>query len=380
MTLVSRKTVLLAKQESTEGVDPTPTASADAIYVENPQFTLQSDTFTTGEASGTLDTSAPEIGGTRGTVQFSTVFRGTGTAGTAARWGQLLEACGVSENIVSAISSEALQDGGTTTTAILDTSYGTTDDQHSGYKVDINSSPTFISNYVGISKTATLTDTQGSALDSGDTIVTPAQVVYKTISDSIPSLTFYFYRDGLLYKFHGCRGDVNFSLTTSQPSRASFTFQGIFDTVVTDAAVPTPTFDVDTVDAPSFKGGTFTIDRTTAEISSLNLSLNNQLVFPADPNQAQGFKAPIIVGRNVTGSFDPALTLVATRDLMSSYTNNTEVLLNAQFGSSTGNSFGLTIPSAKLTSNNPGDRSGVATTSNNFAATGFEESFYLSVY
>jgi hypothetical protein len=98
MARLTRKTVILAKIETTAGTDAVPTGAANAIQVMD-------QTITPLEANNVdLNILLPYFGGSPqlvGTaykkVSFSTLIAGSGTAATPPAWGALLQACGMAE-------------------------------------------------------------------------------------------------------------------------------------------------------------------------------------------------------------------------------------------------------------------------------------------
>ena len=107
MTLLTRKTWLLAKIESTEGTDPTPVGGSNAIQVTSVDITpIESDTIQADAMQGFLgnSTRGTVLANKRVSVSFSTELSGSGAAGTAPGYGPLLKSCGLSETVVSSTS------------------------------------------------------------------------------------------------------------------------------------------------------------------------------------------------------------------------------------------------------------------------------------
>lgn len=105
MPLLSRKRVLLAKVETTYGIDPTPTGAANAILVKNLNVTPQDADF------AKRDLVRPFLGndqdlpaGIRAMVDFEVEVAGSGAAGTVPGWGALMRACAMSETVVASTS------------------------------------------------------------------------------------------------------------------------------------------------------------------------------------------------------------------------------------------------------------------------------------
>ena len=105
MTRLVKRSVLLAKVESTYNTDPTPTASADAVLVENLQWAPAGQRMYQQPTVGaTLATLAQIYGGSLLQLTFDVLVKGSGTAGTAPDVGQLLRACAFGETIVASTS------------------------------------------------------------------------------------------------------------------------------------------------------------------------------------------------------------------------------------------------------------------------------------
>lgn len=104
MALLTRKRLILIKKESTYGTDSTP-AGTDAVLVRDLSVTpLQSDAVSRDLIRSYLGASEQLLANTRVECQFTVELAGSGTAGTAPRFGSALQACGMSETIVAATS------------------------------------------------------------------------------------------------------------------------------------------------------------------------------------------------------------------------------------------------------------------------------------
>jgi hypothetical protein len=104
MALLTRKRLILLETESTYGTDPTPDG-ADAVLVRDLNITpLQSDVVSRDLIRPYLGASEQLLANTRVECTFSVELAGSGTAGTAPRYGKALKACGLSETIVATTS------------------------------------------------------------------------------------------------------------------------------------------------------------------------------------------------------------------------------------------------------------------------------------
>jgi len=104
MTLSTRKRLLLAAAEQTYGTAPT-FAGTDALLVSNLEITPLEVNLLDRELVLPFFGNREKIVGQRmGSVTFDVEIAGSGTAGTAPRWGRCLRACGFGETIVNAAS------------------------------------------------------------------------------------------------------------------------------------------------------------------------------------------------------------------------------------------------------------------------------------
>ncbi len=229
-------------------------------------------------------------------------------------------------------------------------------------------------------KVATLGDLFGSALTTSSIVSIPANVLYAPISASIPTASTEIYMDGVLYRFRGVRGSVSFEKTASGAARANFTMTGLFVSK-TDAAVPAITYDG--TRPGTFRNSVMKVNRVNAALNSFTINANNNLVYPGDPNQSEGFGVPEITQRTLDGRIDPLATLVATRDIMTDFRNGNEKSIISRLTGGTavaGNRIALTVPSAFYTGYQPGDRDGLATEDVNFFCRGQDSGAFLCIY
>jgi len=361
-----------------------PSAGTEAVLVENPQPSFNPNVIETDEVSASLDGAGPIVGGMTAELGFDVLFKGSGAAGSVPEFGALLKASGWAETITASAvpaAPEAVGSGSTTTTTVLGASASGTDQVYRGMPLDLTGTPaalTFISDYDGASKTATLSDLLSSAPDNLTTqYQIAANVLYAPASASIPSATLYLYLDGVLYKLVGCRGTFTVTLTSGGIGRLSFTFQGMFLSKE-DAAIPTAAYDA--TRPPPFKGGAMLVDRKAAALESVSLDVGNEQTFPDNPNASEGFDPSVITRRNVTGSINPLETLIATRDIMADFRAGAQRIVHARYGSAAGNRIGMTVPTALYTGQTPGDRSGLATIEVPFSAVGQDAGGFLCFY
>lgn len=99
MARYMRDSAILAKIETTEGTDATPTGSANAILVSDQSIDpLVANNVSRDLVRNYFGASEQLVGTAYIMVEFTVELQGSGTAGTAPAWGALLRACGMAES------------------------------------------------------------------------------------------------------------------------------------------------------------------------------------------------------------------------------------------------------------------------------------------
>jgi hypothetical protein len=103
--LLARKTVILAKIETTYGTDPVPTGAANAMVVRNLSLSpLQATRVSRDIVRDYLGNSEQLVGSQSIELSFEVEIAGAGSAGTAPKYSPLLRACGLSETVNASVS------------------------------------------------------------------------------------------------------------------------------------------------------------------------------------------------------------------------------------------------------------------------------------
>ena len=101
---LTRKRLIRVKKESTYGTDATPVGT-DALLVRNLEITpVEADVVSRDLIRPYLGNSPQLLANTRVSITFQVEMAASGTAGTAPRFGSILQACGMSETIVATTS------------------------------------------------------------------------------------------------------------------------------------------------------------------------------------------------------------------------------------------------------------------------------------
>lgn len=365
MALLKKRQVVLFGIESTIGQDPNLTAAANAIKVEDPSWANEETSMI--ERSVVKNNMSPEqqvYGGGLKTVTFSTEVKGSGTAGTAPEIGPLYRCAGMGETVV----------GGTSVTyALVSTSreYGTLyyyEDgmlrklhgcqvdmslkMEAGGKIMIEWTITGHQMTYGTAQSATATTIVIDANASGVDDTYNGQYI-EIISGTGVSATLVAITD-----YAGATNTVTVaSWPNGTPDNTSV--YAIHSDPI-DVAVVSPTYD--SAVPVALKGVPLTIGAYSAAIASLELNLGNEISKPKDIVSPDGFGRLEIIGRDPAGSFDPAVTLRATKDWENEFrTGQQQAIDTGLIGNVGGNIFRLQVPKSYYREIGSGDREGIAT-------------------
>lgn len=243
MVQLTRKRSILAKIESSYGVDSTPTGAANAILVKNLNVTPLA------AASVSRDNIRSYMGGFDNLTanahvecDFEVEIAGAGAAGTAPAYGALLRACALSETILASALTGTAQ-AGTTANITLASGASATDNVYVGLEISTtggtgSGQAKKITAYNGTTKVATVDSVFSVAPDATTTYSIGAGVVYKPVSAGFESIVIYFNEDGVLHKMTGSRGSVGLDVTAKNIPVYKFKFTGIYN-AVTDTAITT---------------------------------------------------------------------------------------------------------------------------------------------
>jgi len=99
MPLLTRKRVLLIKEEATYGTDASPTPESNSLDVKNLRITASGEVIDRDLVRASISPLAPKMGKRWWDISFECELKGSGTKGTAGKLGDLFEACGFAETV-----------------------------------------------------------------------------------------------------------------------------------------------------------------------------------------------------------------------------------------------------------------------------------------
>lgn len=317
MPLLSRKRLILAKTESVYGTDSTP-AGADAVLVRDLNITpMQADTVSRDLVRPYYGASEQLLANVRAEVTFSVELAGSGTAGTAPRFGSVLQACGFSQTqFTPAVSGTAT--AGAANSITLAAGASATDNIYRGLILRITAGQgagtvAIVTGYVGSTRVATLRPLTGTVTPNNTSAYSIGpQTFYTPVSSAFSSATIYYNIDGVLHRLTGCRGTFQLNAAVGEIPRIDFTMQGIYNPP-TDTAQPTAQY-ADQATPQVFRqdnSGGFNLSGFGSCLQSISLDIGNSLIYRELVNCT---KEVILNDRVVSGNAVLEAPTIAQRD------------------------------------------------------------------
>lgn len=213
----------------------------------------------------------------------------------------------------------------------------------------------------GTAGTAPALGKLNKACGLGETVVGGVSVTYAPVSAlaSIPTLTMAVFVDGVRHQIRGARGNRKYTGKQGEPGMYEYEFIGIYD-AVTDAALPTPS-GVEATVPVALLTAVFSIAAFSAFVSQVTFDLGNTLEPRPDINRAEGYISTLLTAREVKGSFDPEMELVATHDFYGRWIAGTTGVLTWRHPGAAGNILIVSAPVCQYTKIAPANRNGIAT-------------------
>ena len=387
--LLMNRTVLLAKIEVTNNVDPVPTPTADAVLAEDPEFSVETNILERNFARFDLSRVAHRVGRKLASIKFSHEWRSNGLTNGAtvpAKLGTLLRGCGFSQTAmtsgaagqVGAVSPDDENTGPTITWAaagtwaaltqpVLYTITVVTGGASGTAAVSITPDAETVAQALDVVQASvvlttatpaqlksggggfTLAPTWTGALVVGDKYyvrVYPPGYRYRPISTSFESLTFYLYMDGILHKMTGAMGTFSLSAEAGGYAKAEFTFTGQYVAPI-DAALPTTARYERTLPA-MVELSQLRVDTHAAIVGMFSLDVGNTVSPRPDANSSDGYQGVRISERAVTGQTDPELVAIASFDLWGKMTAGAEMIYRNRVGNVAGNRIFMLAPKTQF--------------------------------
>lgn len=174
----------------------------------------------------------------------------------------------------------------------------------------------------------------------------------------IPSLTMALWEDGVKKTIKGARGNVRFTGKIGEPIYAEFDFLGVWNAIA-DEALPSPTYESQI--PPVLLDSHVSIGSYAACANGFTIDSGNNLALRDCLNAASGYMSTIVTSRKMSGTIDPEMELVATKDWFSLWTASTnQSLIIGNVGTGTGNVVKFVMPKLRFKKVSDADRNGIA--------------------
>lgn len=364
MSRITSRRLMLAKNETTYGVDIVPTAAANAIYIGNLSITPHKANYVKRTVL------RPYIGGFQSAiasiyqeVSFDVEIAGSGTAGVAPAYGPLMRACSMSETILAAVSTGTAT-AGSAGSITLAAGASATDGAYNGMAINITGGTGLgqsatISTYTGAAKVALLTGPFGVVTDATSVYTIPAQVVYKPISINQESVSGYFNSDGVQFRLTGARGTVSLGFSLYGLPVYKFKLTGVYNNP-SDVPLPAPIYINQAVPLAVNVTNTtgIALQGNACSMSDFMLDVANTVVYQSFPG---GLEQIIITDRQSVGSITMEGTLGATKDWWATTRLATTGLFNMVHGVTAGNKVQISGPLVQAMNPVDGNKSGIIT-------------------
>jgi hypothetical protein len=332
MARYTRKRLILAKTESSYGTDAAPAAADDAVLVSEIRSAFEPNNVDRALIRPFFGSSEQLVGTRSVTLGYNTELVGAGPSGGIPAWAKLLAACAM----VGAADTPATITAATISAAAADNSFNDSGSGFvsagfavgmgvtvSGFTGDTANNLTGIITTLTAAK-MTIAGTDGDvivddAAGESVTITSTERYDFLPITDAVPSLTQYYYRDGTLRKALGCRGTAVLRLNAGEMPIMAYDFRGK-DGGLTAVAVPsdadfseylTPEIPTDSKTLDLVLGGTISTTGAVAitggtSVPSLGLEVNLGNDTPLVP--LIGEESVDVVDRQATATLRLSLT------------------------------------------------------------------------
>lgn len=289
-------------------------------------------------------------------ITFQTEWAGSGAAGTAPKFGNLLKALNLSEQLLAAAVTGTAQAGGSSTTIKLAAGASAIDGYYVGMPLRItggaaNGYKGRIIAYNGTTKIATVTGTFAATPDVTSAYSVDANAIYLPNSNSDlaanTSVTMYFHLDGTRHILLGARGTVKASMKSAGIPTLDWEFTGLLGTI-SDVALPTANFTGWQTPVPV--GTSITTDLQLFSLynpvfTEMSFDVGNDVKFKNPVNQ----DAVHILDRKSMLNFTTRAQKIATMNWYTQIQNNGMGIFSVRHGSAAGNTIGLFCPQTNPT-------------------------------
>lgn len=349
MALLSNKKILLAKTESSYGVDPTPTGGANAMVVRNLKVVpLNAELVSRDLYAPHLGASDQLIAQKSVAMDFEVEIAGSGIPGVAPAWAPLIKACAFGETLTT--SSITITRSSAVAT-VTETAHGRTigstvriagadQAEYNGDQV-VASTPT--------SDTFTFAVSGSPVSPATGTITAGLAARYLPVSSAFSSVALDYNVDGVRHRALGARGTFEIGMNVKQIPIFKFSFQALYSAPV-DAAAPEPDFSDFQIPRIVNTGNTtaFSLFSYAGYLEQMSLNMANDVQY----RTLVGFEAVNIVQRKPSGTFVIEAPTITQKDFFAIAAAGTTGVMTITHGAVSGNK--VTVSAPRVSLGNPG--------------------------
>ena len=344
MPLAYKSRVIFAKTETTPGIYSAPAAS-DAVLCANLEVSpLEGSAVDRNVIRPYFGSFGSFRAESYVTLDFETELAGSGAAGTAPQWDNLMRACMCSSTVFASPTASTTVGGSTINAIKLAATASAVDDFYVGLSLTIAGETREITGYNGATKTANVSRAFSTAPAAAEAYSISAGVVYQLASDisAATSLSFIFNLNGVQHEVYGAKGTFSLDLTIKEIPTIKWKFTGLYrpvnDTVQMSGSflswqTPVPVSVYNTTDFDI-------MGWLTPIVSKFSLDVGNSVNY----RQLIGSESVAITERKPVGSVQFEAPKVAVKDVWALVKADTASSFTVKHGTVAGNIVGITAP------------------------------------
>ncbi|MDR2172688.1 MAG: hypothetical protein LBE32_00515 [Burkholderiales bacterium] len=193
-----------------------------------------------------------------------------------------------------------------------------------------------------------------------ETVTLGTSVLYNPISQNIESVTLYVFKDGILHKITGARGNVNWNFTAKQVPTLHFEFTGTFSPVIDSTMPVAPDFTKwikPRAAIPTYTGDISIFGLDAMKVRNYSCDTQTEVASPEWVNH----KEIVIADRLPTTQMELEAPSMATLNLYDLIQKQEHGKVTYTHGNEPGNTITITHPDAIMTAASYGDNSKILT-------------------
>lgn len=379
MPNLMRKAVVLCKEESVYGQDPTPGA-VNGLLVSPPEPGFSGDRVKRNFVRSTLSPAGDVVGIKRQTLRFSTELKGGNDPEDPAKethFDCLLKSCAMKPFVVLRLpisSPSGTFAVGEIITGGTSSAYGTlvraTDTVLELRDVD----GTFEAAETVTGGTSTETATVGNdPMDDETREYRPTSALA-----DMKSSTIYYYADAIRHKLLGCEGNLVMNFPVGEYPTLEFNMTAMWKDPTDNSPDPDLVFE-EHLPPRCLLANLKIGDYTPIAVNAISMDLGNQVAERKDINSEEGLTGLFIPTRDPSGSIDPEVDTLANFDPFAVWKAGTKVPISWKIGSDLGNRAAVYVPAAQIGDISYQDRDGIRVYSLPIRPTGTDDEICIQI-